>query len=205
MKRTICLLLCCLAFSLTACGVSQADYDTLVEENSSLKTQVEELETKVDSLSSEKDTLESQVDSLSTENESLSATAKELLEYKTNVVLAEMDVAYEKAWATTSFGDNSLCIAGDSYFQCIAGKTYSVSKDGISELWSDLLKSVTTLGAVSENINSETISIKFFDTSGAYILEVTLKKNGSSCTLDTIMCNSLYADQIISILIGLSQ
>lgn len=191
MKRTFYLLLCFLLLSLSACGISQEDYDALVEENSSLQTQVE--------------LLQSDIDSLSSKNESLSATAKELLDYKTNVVLAEMDAAYEKAWATTSFGDNSLCISGDSYFQCIAGKTYSVSKEGISELWSDLLKSVTTLGAVSENINSETISIKFFDTSGTYILEVTLKKNGNSCTLDAIMCNTLYSDQIVSILVGLSQ
>lgn len=46
MKRTFCLLLCCLVFLLSACGVSQTDYDALVEENSSLQAQVESLQTR---------------------------------------------------------------------------------------------------------------------------------------------------------------
>lgn len=53
MKRTFCLLLCCLVFLLSACGVSQTDYDALVEENSSLQTQVISLQSEVETLKSE--------------------------------------------------------------------------------------------------------------------------------------------------------
>lgn len=45
MRRTFfCCMLLCLTLLFSACGVSQTDYDALVEENSSLQEQVESLE-----------------------------------------------------------------------------------------------------------------------------------------------------------------
>lgn len=178
------LLTLCLVFSLSACGVSQSDYDTLLEEKNKLTAEIE---------------------SLSSENESLTSDVKSLSGYKENQVFSEMEDSYIKAWAATSFGDNSIFLSdGSLYFQCIAEKTYDISDEGISELWSDFCLSVTTLGVLSSNIKYETISVKFFDPSGTYILDIVLKKNGDSVSLDAITSNVLYADEIIPALSNLT-
>ena len=198
MKRTLFLLLLCLTFSLSACGVSQEDYDAVVEENSSLQSEVELLKSEVATLSSEKETLESEV-------ESISAQAKELLDEKAELVLSELTDSYGKAWATTSFGDNSICFtdSDSTYLQCIAGKTYNISEDGISALWSDYLKAFNTLSVVNMVDNTlpyKTISVKFLDPSGVCILDISLKNNNGAYTLDSIMCNVLYSNEIGSAL-----
>lgn len=149
---------------------------------------------------SEYETLQSEYEALQSENDELKDQIESLNEYKKNQVLKELETSYAVAWATTAFGDGSSCIFSDdnSYFQCIAEKTFEISEAGISELWSDLLVAVRTLGALSENIQYETISIKFFDPSDTYILDVVLNKEGDSCNLDSITCNILYSDTIIS-------
>lgn len=56
MKRIMTFLVAlCLTFSLSACGVSQSDYDALKEENASLKDQVESLQSEVESPSDQND------------------------------------------------------------------------------------------------------------------------------------------------------
>lgn len=75
MKRTFCLLLCCLVFSLSACGVSQTDYDALVEENASLQAQVE-------SLQSRNQNLEKRIEELKTEETTSTDVSNDLEEYK---------------------------------------------------------------------------------------------------------------------------
>lgn len=192
----------------SGCGISQSEYDTLLAENETLQQEVESLSTQIDALSSENDALSSQVTTLSSENDSLSTQVKSLSDYKANQVLNSMDKSYGKAWATTAFGDNSLCFSDDDnlYFQCISNKTYSISNEGIAELWSDLMESAVSLGVMlsryPDKIDYSTISIKFYDPSNIYILDVTLKQEGNSYLLDSIVCNALYADQIIPVIIS---
>lgn len=171
-----------LIFSLSSCGISQEKYDELLNENNTLKSELE---------------------SLSSEKESLSFEIETLLDEKTNQLLDVMDDNYAKAWATAAFGDNSLCFTDDNrlYLQCISGKTYSISNEGISELWHDMLESTKTLTYMQltypDNFIYETISVKFYDSSNVYIVEINLKQNGESYLLDSIACNSSYANTII--------
>lgn len=192
MKRTITfLLVLCLTFSLSACGVSTEDYEALATENAALQEPVESLEAEVETLSSE--------------NESLSAKIQTLMDEKTEQVLAEMNDSYEKAWVTTSFGDDSIFFTdNNSYLQCVSGETYELTYDGISKLWNDMLTSVSLLAYMqstfSDQMSPERICVKFFDPSDTYLLEVTLKKNSDSYVLDAVSCNILYTDQIAPIL-----
>lgn len=177
MKKTLTAAIISLSiFLLSACssGVSQEDYDLLTAENESLKS----------------------------ENQSLLNQYNELLDSHSAQLMEQTSYTAAASWATTSFGDNSLCLADDTnkYFQCISGNTYSISSDGISALWSDLLTSIKTLAYVNEIIQYETISIKFLDPSGIYILDVTLDMSGNSDMLNAVMCNIMYSDIIISAL-----
>ena len=198
LRSTISLILISL---LTGCGISQTEYDTLVEQNKQNEQEISSLSSQVESLSAENE-------SLSTENESLSSQIDTLSEYKAIQVQNTMDKSYGKAWATTAFGDNTLCFADDNdlYFQCISEKTYSISNEGIIELWSDIKNAVSLLSVMRttypNKIEYTTISIKFFDPSNTYILDVNLKQNGNSYSLDSIVCNILYTDKIIPALMS---
>lgn len=177
MKKTLTAAIISLSILLlSACssGVLQEDYDLLTAENESLKS----------------------------ENQSLLNQYNELLDSHSAQLMEQTSYTAAASWATTSFGDNSLCLADDTnkYFQCISGNTYSISSDGISALWSDLLTSIKTLAYVNEIIQYETISIKFLDPSGIYILDVTLDMSGNSDMLNAVMCNIMYSDIIISAL-----
>ncbi len=177
MKRIL-LFICILGgiLLISACGISQADYDAVIQDNS---------------------TLQAEIQALSDENDSLTTTVESLMKEKEEWVLAEMDDAYGKAWATTAFGENSVCIVeGDSYFQCIAENTYDISFEGISMLWADYLDAIKLLGTVSENVSYETISVKFLDPSGTYILDIIIIRDGDTYILDAIMCNALYSETI---------
>lgn len=113
---------------------------------------------------------------------------------------------YAKVWATSAFGENSICFTDEnkSYFQCLSGKTYSISNDGISELWSDFINSMAILGYMYReypgSITYETISVKFFDPSDTYILDIVIKHQNNSYSLDSIVCNMYYVDKILSVL-----
>lgn len=203
MKRTILLLLSlCLVFSLSSCGVSQTDYDALLSENNSLKSEIETLSSENESLSSKNETLLSENEALSSENETLLSENQTMLNEIAAQFISDFDDNFVKVWATTSFGDDSICFTdGDSYFQCISGKTYTISEEGLIELLSDLFQSAKTLQIISENttiITYETISIKFLDPSGTHIMDVTLKDNGEYFSLDNTMCNINYLNQFLS-------
>ena len=186
-KYAFSLLAICLSM-LTACGsgISPEEYDSIVAENASLKSEVE---------------------SLTSENQSLSDSNKKLLDEKTTQVVDQIPDSYSTAWATAAFGDDSICFSSSDkkHLQCIAGNTYSISNGGISDLWSDLLLSLTTLAYVQDSISCELISIKFLDPSGVYILEVTLDLNEDAEMLRAIMCNAIYADVIIPALQDVSK
>ena len=200
MKYIRCFALSLILISLlTGCGVSQTEYDALVEQNQLYEQVISSLTEQVESLSAEND-------SLSAKNDSLSSEVKSLTEYKANQVNKELDKASGIAWATTSFGDNTLCFSDDEniYLQCISDKTYSISNSGISELWDDVLNSASLLvymqDAYPDQIIYETISVKFFDPSGVFILDLSLKLENDSYMLNSISCNVQYADTIISAL-----
>lgn len=190
---------------LTACGISQEEHTALLNENDILKTELESLSSEKESLSSQVQLLSSENESLLSEKESLSSQVQSLSDYKANQVLDAMSDSYIKAWATAAFGDNSLCLLNDnSYFQCVAEKTYSISEEGISKLWEDVLISVQTLTYMQltypDKITYETIAVKFYDPSNVYAIEVIMKRNGESYTLDAIGCNASYFDKIIPVL-----
>lgn len=193
---------------LTACGISQSEYDSLQAENDALIQEIQTLEEDNSALNQELQTLSAQITSLTEEKDSLSTQVESLSEYKANHVQELMDESYGKAWATTAFGDDSICFsdADSQHFQCISAKTYPMTNEGISALWSDILVSVTTLGyaqaAYSGKINYATISISFFDPSGTHILDVALKRVDDSYTLDSITCNILYTNIIASALMS---
>lgn len=179
-KYILPLLTILLSLTLTACGsgISEEDYESIVNENASLKSEIE---------------------SLTAENQSLSDSNKKLLDEKTEQVVDQIPDTYSTAWAKAAFGDDTICFASDDskHLQCIAGNTYAISNEGISDLWSDLLLSLTTLAYVKDSISHELISIKFLDPSGVYVLEVTLNLNGDSDMLQAIMCNAIHSDVII--------
>ena len=82
MKRTFFLMVLCFALSLAGCGgVSQSEYDALVEENSSLQAQVEELQAEVEpetEADSEIDSFEAHLKELQAEAEKIAAESFEI-------------------------------------------------------------------------------------------------------------------------------
>lgn len=177
MKRLVLILLSLnLIISLSGCGVSQADYDSLSKENSDLQAQIEEL---------------------TSENEELS---DELLNYQTDEVMDNTHSDVITAWATTSFGDNTLCFSSDdgSYVQCISGKTYSIDEAGLSDLYDDLLLSASTLSYVinGELVDFDTLSVKFFDPNNTFIAEFNFS-NTTTNALQSFSCNIMYLDTIL--------
>ena len=188
MKRISFFLLALFAiFSLSACssGISQADYDNLLNENSALQSEKE---------------------SLLSENESLVSENKSLSDYKKEQPLNDTNTIYIEAWANISFGENSTYLFDEnsSHFQCIAEKTYPISTEGITELWSDFTESLPTLGMVKDSysdfINYETISVRYLDPNDTYLLDIILKKSEETYILDAITCNVLYTTTIIPVL-----
>lgn len=179
MKKILYVLMLTPLLLLSACGssVSAEDYASVVAENASLKT----------------------------ENQSLSDKNSELLDQLGEQVTKQTADTATAAWIHTSFGDNSVCLTDDNakHIQCIAGNTYEISSEGISQLWDDLLLSSTTLAYVKDSIPYDAISIKFLDPSGEYILDVTLCPNDSD-VLGAMMFNITYADIILSVLQNIS-
>lgn len=185
MKRTFCLLLCCLVFLLSACGVPQLDYFDLLEENASL--------------SEENASLQAEVESLKSENKSIK---DEYVSYKleqSNLTVSDISGS---SWAETSFGKDTICLINEekTQFQCLANNKYEVSKEGISALWSDYLLSVALLGSISEDIPYETISVKFFNYSDVYIMDIVLRRNNDKYELDAISCNYIYMVEVLDTL-----
>lgn len=174
MKKILYVLMITSLLLLSACGssVSAEDYAAVVSENTSLKN----------------------------ENQSLSEKNSELLDQLGEQVVKKNVNATAIAWAQTHFGDNSVCLTEDNakYIQCVAGNTYEISNEGISQLWHDLLQSSKTLAYVKDSIPYEAISIKFLDPSGEYILDVTLCPNDHE-VLGAMMFNITYADIILSV------
>lgn len=159
--------------SLSACGsgVSVDDYASVVAENASLKTEIQ----------------------------SLSDKNADLLDQLAEQVSEQTADTATTAWIQTSFGDESICLTNDNakHIQCIAGNTYDISNEGISQLFDDVLLSVKLLTATKDLIPYEAISIKFLSPSGEYILDVTLCPNDSE-VLHAIMFNIAYADIILT-------
>ncbi|MBC5711948.1 hypothetical protein H8S75_28890 [Hungatella sp. L12] len=189
MKKSLILVSCILVFTISACskGVSQEEYESLASQNNELMSEVQ-------LLSAEKE-------SLADEYESLSNISNELLDEKKERVLNQMDDSYANAWITTSFGSNSTCFSDNvSLLQCSAGNVYPITEEGIAKIYSDLLNSMTTLALVQDNIKYDMISIKFHNVAGTCAMEISLKKQNGSFTLDTIMCNASYTSTIITAL-----
>ncbi len=168
---TICFLL------LTACssGISSKEYESIVSENASLKSEIE---------------------SLKSQNQSLKKSFNEQIKEDWEEIPI---TASTVAWITTSFGDDSIYLVDDDnqYLQCIAGKTYSIATEDIYTLIDDLQLSLSLLEDIKSSIKYQQISIKFVDSSGIYILEVTLNLSEDSYILNSIMCDVVYADVII--------
>ena len=186
-KNKLCLLAITSALLLSACSsVSSEDYNTVMSENTDLRAKVE---------------------SLTKENETLTAKNKEYLNEKAEQVKEQLSDATAIAWITTSFGDNSICLSNETgqHLQCIAGNTYSISEKGISNIWTDVLNSAKTLAIVKDSIPYESISIRFLDSSGIYILDITLNIKKDSDIMQALMCNVVYADKIIPVLQKLSK
>ena len=188
MKKTCFLaLIIPLTLLLSSCGgVSAEEYADVVSENTSLKAEIE---------------------SLSAENQSLSDKNLELLDQNAEQIMEQYSDVATTAWVNTSFGDDSICLSDSNlqYLQCIAGNTYSISDEGISELWDDLLLSLTTLAYVKDSIPYKIISIRFLDPSGEYILDITLNMDEDTNMMHAIMCNALKVDIIIPALQKLSE
>ncbi len=179
MKNSILPVLMFTTALLIACSnISPEDYAAVVSENTSLKAEVE---------------------SLSDENKTLSDKNKELLNNQTTEVLTEYSNVATTAWVNSAFGDDSICLSdvNQQYLQCIASNTYSISDEGISNLWDDLLLSMTTLAYVKDSIPYKIISIKFLDPTGEHILDITLNMDEDSDMMQAIMCNVTHADEII--------
>ncbi len=176
-KHTLLLLTICFVLFITSCGssVSSEDYASVVSENTSLKAEIE---------------------SLTDKNQKLVDLNEELTIEK----VEEFSNAAAVTWATASFGDNTICLSNEDaqYLQCLAGNTYAISDDGIAALRDDLITSMSTLSLLKDTIPYKTIFIKFLDPSGIYLLDVTLKTDGDSDILHSMMCNVIYIDTILS-------
>lgn len=203
MKYKMLILLTFVLFLLSGCGVSQESYDILLEQNVSLMSELESLESESEQLITENESLKLEMERLIKENESLSSQVSELEEYRKNVVMSQFENAPAIAWVKTAYGDDSFCFVSDdgSYLQCIAGNTYEISAEGLSKLWEDCKSSVALLTSLQSQdslhqLKSDTISVKFYDPSGTYILDIIFKNN-KSVSLDSLACNPLYASTII--------
>lgn len=198
MKRMLQTLLLCMALFLSACGISKADYDSVLSKNDTLSAENEALSSTIKSLNADIDSLSQQVKTLEEEKQ---AIQKEYLDYQTKITLDDFDDSYGKAWATTSFGDTTTCLINDAktHFQCIASNRYEITEAGISSLWKEFIQASATLSLINE-INYETISVRFYDPSDAFIMDIILTNDNGKYVLDALSCNLAHISIIMSAL-----
>lgn len=189
-----------LMLMLSACGVSQSDYDSEVSKNESLTAEKEALITTAESLEATIDMLNEQVKTLEEENQSIN---QQLLNFSDYYVESITALNYGKAWATTCFGDDSICLIDDSktHFQCMSGRRFELTENGVADIWNTILESAKTLSVLltTYDISYETLSIKFYDPSDTFILEAIISINDGEYQLNALSGNLLYTSTILPV------
>lgn len=172
MKKKIILALVC-AMLLGGCGISQEDYDAIIQEKSSLEEQVNSLKTENEALKAE--------------NEEINSKYLKLEEEKKERTEKELAFATTYAWAVTSFGEDTIILKEDqTYLQIIGSDSYDLSQAGFAKLWSTMQTAILLLGQYKQEIQYDKIAIKFVDSNKKEIIEFTLKKDGDAYTLEEI-------------------
>ncbi len=206
MKRMLQILLLSSALlTLSACGISKADYDSALSKNEALSDENKSLSSKIESLNADIDSLNQQLKELEDEKKKLedekSSIVKEYFDYKDKIVSSELKDSYGKAWVATSFGDSSICLISEdkTYLHCIASNKYEISEEGISDLWNAFIQSSITLSLV-KSIDYQTISVRFYDLSDTFIMDIILENKNGKYALNAFSCNPLYVSIIMSVL-----
>ena len=172
MKKRIILALVC-TMLLGGCGISQKDYDAIIEEKSNLEEQVNSLKTENEALKAE--------------NEDINSKYLKLEEEKKERTEKELAFATTYAWAVTSFGEGTIILKEDqTYLQIIGSDSYDLSQAGFDKLWSTMQTAILLLGQYKQEIQYDKIAIKFVDSNKKEIIEFTLKKDGDAYTLEEI-------------------
>lgn len=122
-----------LAFSLSACGVSQNDYDALAEENAFLQEQLESMEAEVKSLQvkydSEKERLQTDLESIQAEYDSYKAEMEpfetlSVAEAEARQIEADRIIAEQKAAEEASAAAEAAALAAEEAKGYETGVTY---------------------------------------------------------------------------------
>lgn len=118
MKRILYLLLCCLIVSLSACGISQDEYDALIAENKNLQEQIEtliakdeDLQRKIDILTAENENLQQKIKAQTTKHEDLEKHLTELENTFSDFTETSTTETLEDSDITTP--NNNVAIATD--------------------------------------------------------------------------------------------
>lgn len=146
LKVLIISVLIILGVSACSSGVSQEEYDKLLAENEELRSQREEL--------------------ASTVSENLAAKADE--------VLKDLERAGAQAWATTSFGEETICTADGTNVIVTVNSSDTYSESTIKQSWNMVLESMKTFGFVSRSkglFPYKSMSIEFRDPENKKIIE----------------------------------
>lgn len=108
---------------LSACGsapaeptVSQEDYDSLLQENEQLSSELDEVKSKY----------------------------LDVLDAETEALTDSLPQQYTSAWATTSFGDSAKCTILDSQLITIVPCEYDYSSESVSTIWDEYVAASKT-------------------------------------------------------------
>ena len=173
MKKKIILVLACIIL-LGGCGISQKDYDAIIQEKSNLEEQI--------------NSLKAENESLKAENEDINSKYLKLEEDRKERTEKELTFTTTYAWATAAFGEDTIILKEEQkYLQIIGSDSYDLSQAGFSKLWSTMQAAMVLLGQYKEEIQYDKIAIKFVDSSQKEIIEFTLKKDGDAYTLEDII------------------
>lgn len=180
MKKILIMLLFVFTVSLTACSpkVSQEEYDKVIAEKASLQQNYDTLQSDYTKVKANYDSLEKQ---------RFEETKK------------QMGYSTAKAWVTSSFGDDSIYFVDDDRFlQCISEKKYPITARGVKDAWKDYMASITTLGIFKKDIQYEKIGVKFMSTNNTCLLEIVLKRDNDTYSLDSVMGDLTNSSIVIS-------
>ncbi|MDR1771060.1 MAG: hypothetical protein LBS02_10540 [Hungatella sp.] len=168
--------------SLTACsnGVSQKDYDKLINEKEKIESDYSTLEKEYEELN--KKYLEDKDNNLKTTSD--------------NFTLSKVN-----AWAQTSFGDSASCSLDDKKHLTVhVPSNYTASN--VPEILSNIKNSLSTWVAIDSPTSNTTefnyITITFYDNSQDGIISYTFDNSNKEFELKTIMGNLQKVEEIVN-------
>ncbi len=175
------LLLITFAFSACSSGTLQQDYDALLREKTDIENELESYKDKYDSLKSDYEAS---------------------LNERTETLLNNLPLEFGKAWATSTFGENTECAVLGNYLYVIVHTDYTINEDNISSIMQSYMSALkiykATYTITPDQLSFKTISVSFLDINNYEIMKLTFENlNGSFKSLNTLV-DFVEIEQIVS-------